>query len=76
MSKPSRLPAAGPPSADDGRNREPSKVSDELQRWLTSEGEKTLGSLIELFEQKSFAILFVVLLGVPRLLGKFGSLNL
>ncbi len=67
MSTPSRPPAAGPSSADDGRNREPSKVSDELQRWLTSEGEKTLGSLIELFEQKSFAILFVVLLGVPAL---------
>jgi hypothetical protein len=45
----------------------PSKVSDELERWLTSDGEKTLGSLIELFEQKSFAILFVVLLGVPAL---------
>jgi hypothetical protein len=46
---------------------EPRKVSDELQRWLTSDGEKTLGSLIELFEQKSFAILFVILLGVPAL---------
>jgi hypothetical protein len=43
------------------------KVSDELEGWLTSDGEKTLGSLIELFEQKSFAILFVVLLGVPAL---------
>jgi hypothetical protein len=42
-------------------------VSDELERWLASDGEKTLGSLIELFEQKSFAILFVVLLGVPAL---------
>ena len=38
-----------------------------MERWLTSDGEKTLGSLIELFEQKSFAILFVVLLGVPAL---------
>lgn len=45
----------------------PGKVSDELERWLTSDGEKTLGSLIELFERKSFAILFVVLLGVPAL---------
>jgi hypothetical protein len=73
MSKSSRLSAAGPPSADDGRNaddgrdQEPSKVSDELERWLESDGKKTLGSLIELFEQKSFAILFVVLLGVPAL---------
>ncbi len=31
------------------------------------EGDKTLGSLIELFEEKSFAILFVLLLGVPAL---------
>jgi hypothetical protein len=46
---------------------EPGKVSDELERWLGSEGAKTLGSLIELFEEKSFAILFVLLLGVPAL---------
>ena len=42
-------------------------VSTELERWLQSEGEKTLGSLVELFEEKSFAILFVLLLGVPAL---------
>jgi hypothetical protein len=42
-------------------------VSDELERWLQSEGVKTLGSLVELFERKSFAILFVLLLGVPAL---------
>jgi hypothetical protein len=46
---------------------EPQKVSDQLERWLASDGEKTVGSLIELFEEKSFAILFVVLLGVPAL---------
>ncbi len=43
------------------------KVSDQLEGWLTSDGDKTLGSLIELFEEKSFAILFVLLLGVPAL---------
>src|SRR3954453_17570785 len=42
-------------------------VSRELERWLESDGEKTLGSLVELFEEKSFAILFVFLLGVPAL---------
>ena len=42
-------------------------VSTELERWLQSDGEKTLGSLVELFEEKSFAILFVLLLGVPAL---------
>jgi hypothetical protein len=45
----------------------PAKVSDELERWLSGDGEKTLGSLIELFEEKSFALLFVLLLGVPAL---------
>jgi hypothetical protein len=42
-------------------------VSRELEGWLQSDGEKTLGSLVELFEEKSFAILFVLLLGVPAL---------
>jgi hypothetical protein len=45
----------------------PAKVSDQLEGWLKGDGEKTLSSLIELFEEKSFAILFVVLLGVPAL---------
>jgi hypothetical protein len=42
-------------------------VSRELERWLESDGDKTLGNLVELFEEKSFAILFVLLLGVPAL---------
>jgi hypothetical protein len=46
---------------------EPEQVSDQLERWLGSAGEKTLGSLIALFEDKSFAIVFVLLLGVPAL---------
>jgi hypothetical protein len=46
---------------------EPQKVSDELERWMASDGDKSLGGLIELFEHKSFAILFVLLLGVPAL---------
>lgn len=45
----------------------PAKVSDELEGWLTRDGDKTLGGLIELFEEKTFAILFVLLLGVPAL---------
>lgn len=43
------------------------KLSDQLEGWLSDEGEKSVGSLIDLFEEKSFAILFVVLLGVPAL---------
>jgi hypothetical protein len=42
-------------------------ASQALERWLASDGEKTLGSLAELFEEKSFALLFVLLLGVPAL---------
>ena len=42
-------------------------VSRDLERWLEADGEKALGSLVELFEEKSFAILFVVLLGLPAL---------
>ena len=45
----------------------PTKVSDELDRWLKGDGDKTLGGLIDLFEEKAFALLFVLLLGVPAL---------
>ena len=64
----SSQPAApGSPGGADPPRPEPQKVSEQLERWLTTEGDKTLGSLIELFEEKSFAILFVLLLGVPAL---------
>jgi hypothetical protein len=43
------------------------RVSDQLERWLGGDGEKTLGSLVAVFEQRSFAIAFVLLLGVPAL---------
>jgi hypothetical protein len=43
------------------------KVSDDLERWLQEEGDPSLGGLVELFGEKSFAILFVLLLGVPAL---------
>jgi hypothetical protein len=43
------------------------KLSDQLERWLRADGEKSLHSLIELFGEKSFAVLFVLLLGVPAL---------
>jgi len=43
------------------------KVSDALQGWLEGDSDKTLGSLVELFGEKSFAVLFVFLLGVPAL---------
>jgi hypothetical protein len=46
---------------------ETTSVSGELEGWLNAESETTLGSLIELFGQKSFALTFVLLLGVPAL---------
>jgi hypothetical protein len=46
---------------------QPARLSDELEAWLRGEGDKTLGGLVEVFEEKSFAILFVLLLGVPAL---------
>ena len=46
---------------------EPARISDQLEGWAKGEGPRTLGSLVELFEEKSFAVMFVVLLGVPAL---------
>ena len=45
----------------------PEKVSDQIERWLATEGEKTLGGLIDVFQEKSFALIFILLLGVPAL---------
>jgi hypothetical protein len=45
----------------------PETVSEQLERWLDGDGDKTVASLVELFGKKSFAILFVVLLAVPAL---------
>jgi hypothetical protein len=64
---PSRADRPHSPPASSRPNGEPRAISDELERWLKRDGEKTLGSLIDLFEDKSFAIVFVLLLGVPAL---------
>jgi hypothetical protein len=45
----------------------PPSVGDQLERWLGHEDEATLGSLIQLFGRNSFALIFVLLLGVPAL---------
>ena len=53
-----------PPEAErasDGR------ISDAIDAWLHGEGATTLGGLIETFQSKSFAVLFVFLLGIPAL---------
>jgi hypothetical protein len=59
------VPAASPGEDRPGEGR--SSASGQLERWLNSDGEKTLGSFIELFEKKSFALLFILLLGVSAL---------
>lgn len=45
----------------------PPRVGDQLERWLTGEEPKTLGSLIDAFGAGSFAIVFVLLMAVPAL---------
>jgi hypothetical protein len=45
----------------------PQKVSDQIERWLASDGDTTLGGLIDVFQAKSFALIFILLLGVPAL---------
>jgi hypothetical protein len=42
-------------------------LSDELRAWAQRDEPATLGSLIELFGNRAFAIVFVLLLGVPAL---------
>jgi len=45
----------------------PEKVSDELERWLGGDQPKTLGGLIDVFGERSFALVFVLLMAVPAL---------
>ncbi len=46
---------------------DPEKLSDSLEAWLRGPEPKTVGSLIEVFREKSFAVLFVLLLSIPAL---------
>ena len=43
------------------------KLSDRLEGWLKGDQPKTVGNLIELFGEKSFAVLFLLLLAIPAL---------
>jgi hypothetical protein len=54
-----------PPPRPASDSDQPRPFSDELEGWLTGEGQKTLGTLIHTFGEKSFAILLVVLLALP-----------
>jgi hypothetical protein len=57
----------GSPAAADKPSAPPRSFSDELEGWLGGDGDKTLGSLIEAFGERGFAVLFVLLLGVSAL---------
>jgi hypothetical protein len=46
---------------------ETARLSDELRIWAASDRDGTVGSLIDTFGEKSFAVLFVLLLGFPAL---------
>lgn len=53
--------------AADADTLPPEKFSDQLERWLSESRPQTLGSLIDLFGEKGFAVMFVVLLGPSAL---------
>jgi hypothetical protein len=57
------IEATPPPAALDPDAR----VSEQLQGWLEGDGDHTLGGLIAVFEEKSFALLFILLLGISAL---------
>jgi hypothetical protein len=42
-------------------------VSSELERWLGGDHPKTLGNIIELFGERSFALIFALLMALPAL---------
>jgi hypothetical protein len=43
------------------------RLSDELQAWLERDEPRTLGALVDAFGSRAFALVFVLLLGVPAL---------
>jgi hypothetical protein len=51
------------------------RLSDRLERWLRSKEPKTISSLTELFGEKSFAVLFVLLLALPALPAPTGGVT-
>lgn len=42
-------------------------IADALEEWLRAGGDTSLGGLVHVFGTKSFALVFVLLLGVPAL---------
>src|SRR3954454_3597140 len=63
FSRPDRTSARGPADS----RRDAPTVADELEQWLRTGGGTSLGGLAAVFGAKSFALVFVLLLGVPAL---------
>jgi hypothetical protein len=59
------VPESAPPTKEP--RLAPEKVSDQIESWLAGDGDKRLGGLIDVFQEKSFALIFILLLGVPAL---------
>lgn len=49
------------------KSNKPEVFSDQLERWLKGKNNTTVASLIDAFEEKSFAIVFVLLMLLPAL---------
>lgn len=45
----------------------PELFSNQLEKWLKGSSPKTLGGLRDVFAQKSFAIIFILLMAIPAL---------
>jgi hypothetical protein len=45
----------------------PLRVSDELEARRDGDAEKTIGGLVDVFDKRAFALIFVILMGVPAL---------
>ena len=60
------MPSESPTQQEEVKSPE-GRLSGELEAWLQGGEDKTLGALIAAFGDKSFAMLFVILLGVPAL---------
>ena len=66
-SRSSAAPGSAPARSGGEAAQPRERLSHELEGWLAGDGDKTVGSLVSLFGQRSFAVLFVLLLGVPAL---------
>jgi hypothetical protein len=54
-------------AAGDEEDDEPDPFSVQLERWLKSDEEKTIGALGEVFAEKSFAVTVLLLMFLPAL---------